>query len=80
MRAADTTPKSKKGALQVTLEKKRQIRLQSEKWVIEMRWDWDLFQWQVIKFGGLVVVALIVFIHIVKLVKEAIAEIRKPQA
>jgi len=37
-------------------------------------WDWT----QVIKFGGLVVVTLIVFIHIVKLVKEAIAEIRKP--
>jgi hypothetical protein len=46
--------------------------------VITMRWDPDLFQWQVIKFGGLVVVALIVFIHIVRLVKEAIAEIRKP--
>jgi hypothetical protein len=45
-----------------------------------MRWDLDLFQWQVIKFGGLVVVVLIVFIHIVKLVKEAIAEIRKPHA
>jgi hypothetical protein len=43
-----------------------------------MRWDFDLFQWQVIKFGGLVVVALIVFIHIVRLVREAIAEIRKP--
>jgi hypothetical protein len=43
-----------------------------------MRWDFDLVQWQVIKFGGLVVVALIVFIHIVKLVREAIAEIRKP--
>lgn len=43
-----------------------------------MHWDFDLFQWQVIKFGGLVVVALIVFIHIVKLVREAIAEIRKP--
>jgi len=42
--------------------------------------DWDLFQWQVIKFGGLVVVVLIVFIHIVKLVKEAIVEIRKPHA
>jgi hypothetical protein len=43
-----------------------------------MRWDLDLYQWQVIKLGGLIVVALIVFIHIVKLVKEAIAEIRKP--
>jgi hypothetical protein len=48
------------------------------KWVTSMRWDFDLFQWQVIKFGGLVVVALIVFIHIVRLVREAIAEIRKP--
>lgn len=38
------------------------------------------FSMQVIKFGGLIVVALIVFIHIVKLVKEAIAEIRKPHA
>jgi len=45
-----------------------------------MRWDLDLIQWQVIKFGGLVVVALIVFIHIVKLIKEAIAEVRKPGA
>jgi hypothetical protein len=45
-----------------------------------MRWDLDLFQWQVIKFGGLVVVVLILFIHVVKLVKEAIAEIRKPHA
>jgi len=45
-----------------------------------MRWDLDVFQWQVIKFGGLVVVALIVFIHIVRLVKEAVAEIRKPHA
>ena len=45
-----------------------------------MHWDLDLFQWQVIKFGGLIVVALIVFIHIVKLVKEAVAEIRKPNA
>jgi hypothetical protein len=45
-----------------------------------MRWDLDLFQWQVIKFGGLIVVALIVFIHIVKLVKEAVAEIRKPHS
>ena len=43
-----------------------------------MRWDFDLFQWQVIKFGGLVVVVLIVFIHVVKLVREAIGEIRKP--
>jgi len=46
--------------------------------VTTMRWDFDLFQWQVIKFGGLVVVALIVFIHVVKLVREAIGEIRKP--
>ncbi len=45
-----------------------------------MHWDLDLVQWQVIKFGGLIVVVLIVFIHIVKLVKEAIAEIRKPHA
>lgn len=45
-----------------------------------MRWDLDLYQWQVIKLGGLIVVVLIVFIHIVKLVKEAIAEIRKPHA
>jgi hypothetical protein len=45
-----------------------------------MRWDLDLFQWQVIKFGGLIVVVLIVFIHIVKLVKEAVAEIRKPHS
>ena len=43
-----------------------------------MRWDLDLIQWQGIKFGGLVVVSLIVFIHIGKLVKEAIAEVRKP--
>jgi hypothetical protein len=43
-----------------------------------MRWDFDLFQWQVIKFGGSVVVVLIVFIHVVKLVREAIAEVRKP--
>ena len=43
-----------------------------------MPWDLDLYQWQVIKLGGLIVVALIVFIHIVKLAKEAIAEIRKP--
>jgi hypothetical protein len=48
--------------------------------VAAMRWDLDLIQWQVIKFGGLVVVALIVFIHIVKLIKEAIAEVRKPGA
>lgn len=45
-----------------------------------MRWDLDLFQWHVIKFGGLIVVALIVFVHVVKLVKEAIAEIREPHA
>jgi len=45
-----------------------------------MHWDLDLVQWHVIKFGGLIVVVLIVFIHIVKLVKEAIAEIRKPHA
>ena len=43
-----------------------------------MPFDLDLYQWQVIKLGGLIVVALIVFIHIVKLVREAIAEIRKP--
>lgn len=43
-----------------------------------MRWDFDLFQWQVIKFGSLVVVALILLIHIVKLVREVITEIRKP--
>jgi len=43
-----------------------------------MRLDLDIIQWQVIKFGGLIVVALIVFIHIVKLTKEAIAEIKKP--
>jgi hypothetical protein len=43
-----------------------------------MRWDLDLYQWQIIKLGGLIVVALIVFIHIVRLVKEAIVEIRKP--
>jgi hypothetical protein len=43
-----------------------------------MSWDLDLFQWHVIKLGGVIVVALIVFIHIVKLVKEAISEIRKP--
>jgi hypothetical protein len=42
-----------------------------------MHWDLDVLQWQVIKFGGLVVVALIVFIHIVRLVGEAIVEIRK---
>ena len=44
----------------------------------EMHWDFDLFQWQVIKIGGVIVVALILFIHIVKLVKEAISEIRRP--
>ena len=43
-----------------------------------MRLDLDLYQWEVIKFGGLIVVALIVFIHIVRLVKEAVAEIRRP--
>jgi hypothetical protein len=43
-----------------------------------MRWDLDLFQWQVIKFGSLVVVALILLIHIVKLAREVINEIRKP--
>jgi hypothetical protein len=43
-----------------------------------MRWDFDLFQWHVIKFGSLVVVALILLIHIVKLVREVITEIRKP--
>jgi hypothetical protein len=48
--------------------------------VTVMRWDLDLFQWQVIKFGGLIVVVLIVFIHIVKLVKEVVAEIRKPHS
>jgi hypothetical protein len=50
---------------------------QSLRQVAAMRWDLDLIQWQVIKFGGVVVVALIVFIHIVKLVKEVIAEVRK---
>ncbi len=43
-----------------------------------MHWDFDLFQWQIIKFGSLVVVALILLIHIVKLVREVITEIRKP--
>jgi hypothetical protein len=57
-----------------------EVEKNRKKWVTAMRWDLDLFQWQVIKFGGLVVVVLIVFIHIVKLVKEAIAEIRKPHA
>jgi hypothetical protein len=43
-----------------------------------MRVDLDLIQWEVIKLGGLVVVTLIVLIHIVKLAREAIAEIKKP--
>jgi hypothetical protein len=43
-----------------------------------MHLDLDAIQWLVIKFGGVVVVALIVFIHIVRLTREAIAEIRRP--
>jgi len=43
-----------------------------------MRVDLDVIQWEVIKLGGLIVVTLIVLIHIVKLAREAIAEIKKP--
>jgi len=38
----------------------------------------DFYQWELIKLGGLIVVGLIVLIHVVKLVKEAIIEIRRP--
>jgi len=38
----------------------------------------DFYQWQLIKFGGLVVVGLILLIHIVRLVREALAEILRP--
>jgi hypothetical protein len=43
-----------------------------------MLWDLDIFQWQVIRFGGLIVVSLIVLIHIIRLVREVISEVRKP--
>ena len=56
----------------------RSARKTDERGVALMWPNLDFYQWELIKLGGLIVVGLIVLIHVVKLVKEAIIEIRRP--